>query len=77
MPDHCCAVGCTNKRKKGETKVFYRIPSVTKNIKQTELWITAIRRERWPEKSINVARICSDHFILVSFIDICNSMTDF
>ena len=69
MVDHSCAIGCQNSRKKNKEGVskknfkFYRIPKAKKNKKQRELWIKNIKRADWPERKINNARICSDHFI--------------
>lgn len=65
MVDHCCAIGCQNTRekKKGVSNQIYRIPKASKNKEQKELWIKNIRRANWPQKKIDNARICSDHFI--------------
>ena len=58
MPDSCCAVGCSNRRSKGSTLKFYRIPfgSDDKSLKLRKKWVTAT------EKQIDNARICSAHF---------------
>ena len=67
MPDSCCAVGCTNRRRKGDKSLsFYRIPSSSDNeekAKRRTLWITAIKRKNWSDELIDNARICSAHFI--------------
>ena len=67
MPDSCCAVGCSNKREKGADCKwsFYRIPFGTdeKSLALRKKWVAAIKREKWTEKAIDNARICSDHFI--------------
>ena len=65
MPDSCCAVGCTNRRSKGSTLKFYRIPfgSNDKSLELRKKWITAIKRNIWTEKQIDNASICSAHFL--------------
>jgi len=45
MPDNCCAVGCSNVRKAGDKRSFYRIPDMKKNPKKRTLWINAIKRD--------------------------------
>ena len=64
MPHSCCAVGCTNRRFKGSTLKFYRIPfgSNDKSLELRKKWITAIKRNIWTDKQIDNARICSAHF---------------
>ena len=62
MPDTCCAFGCSNRRSKESSLKFYRIPSQKKKPELRKKWITAIRREKWTERQINNARICSAHF---------------
>ncbi len=65
MPDFCCAYGCSNKRKKGSTLSFYRIPFGTseESLKLRQRRVAAVKREKWSEKQIDNARICSAHFI--------------
>ena len=60
MPDVCCAIGCTNRRKKGDVKPFYTIP---KEKTLREKWIAAIKRKDWKDEQIRNARVCGDHFI--------------
>lgn len=63
MPDHCCAVGCTQRRRIGSisTVSFYLIPSLKEPGKR-RIWLAAIKRKHWPTHSIKNARICSHHF---------------
>ena len=66
MPDSCCVYGCTNRRNKENGEIsFYRLPT-TKTAKKAERrsrWVSAIHREKWTEKAIDNARICSAHFV--------------
>ena len=62
MPDVCCAVGCTNRRKKGDNKPFYSIPANDKP-KLRKKWLDAISRIDWPDNQIKNAKLCGDHFI--------------
>ena len=53
-------------KKRGMVLSFYRIPFGTTTEKEKhrrQLWVAAIRRDRWSEKKIDNARICSLHFI--------------
>ena len=59
MPDSCCAVGCSNRRKKNGIP-FYGFP---KNSKKRQLWVNAVGRKDWSESSIEKARLCGEHFI--------------
>ena len=61
MPESCAAFGCTNRRSTTSLQ-FYRIPSVKRYPEQRMKWVTAMRREKRPAKSINNAQICSAHF---------------
>ncbi|XP_047138616.1 uncharacterized protein LOC124814720 [Hydra vulgaris] len=66
MPDSCCAIGCMNKRIKGDKNLsFYRIPfgntETSKN--RRVLWLQALKRKNWPISMIDNARLCSKHFI--------------
>ena len=63
MPSSCCAINCTNRSHKDSPFVFYSFPSEKKNPKRRELWINAVKREKWTEHQINNARLCSQHFI--------------
>ena len=65
MPDFCCAYGCTDKRSKGAQLSFYRIPSGTseESLALRQRWVAAIKRDKWTERQIDNARICSAHFI--------------
>eukprot|EP00795_Rhopilema_esculentum_P010139 gene10139-18804_t len=65
MPDFCCAYGCSNKRTKGSSLSFYWIPFGTseESLALRQLWIAAIRKEKWTEKQIDNGRICSAHLI--------------
>ena len=63
MPDSCCVPQCSERREKGSTLSFFTIPSREKHPERRDLWIQAIKREQWPEKSIDNARICGKHFI--------------
>ena len=65
MPDSCCEVGCTNHRSKESTLEFYRIPfgSDDKSLELRKKWVTVIKREKWTEKQIDNARICSAYFL--------------
>uniref|UniRef100_A0A667X844 THAP-type domain-containing protein n=1 Tax=Myripristis murdjan TaxID=586833 RepID=A0A667X844_9TELE len=51
MPDSCCAVGCTNRRREKPGLCFYRIPSFKDNPERRNLWISAIKRNSAPEES--------------------------
>ena len=66
MPGSCCAVGCSNRRSKGSTLKFYRIPfgSDDKSLKLRKKWVTAIKQDKWTEKQIDNARICSAYFFV-------------
>ena len=65
MPDSCCAVGCTNCRSNESTLKFYRIPfgSDDKSIELKKKWVTTIKRDKWTEKQIDIALICSANFL--------------
>ena len=65
MPDVCCAVGCTNRRKSGGAISFYRIPNGNNpiDVKRRNLWLNAIKRDKWQPNMIANARLCSEHFI--------------
>ena len=66
MPDSCSVPNCTNRRKKGETLAFYKIPSIAYP-KRREMWLTAIKRDKWPISQINKAKVCGKHFISGKF----------
>eukprot|EP00795_Rhopilema_esculentum_P004033 gene4033-20208_t len=57
-----------NKRTKGSSLSFYRIPFGTseESLALRHRWIATMRREKWTEKQIDNARICSAHFINAS-----------
>ncbi|XP_065665775.1 uncharacterized protein LOC136087234 [Hydra vulgaris] len=57
MPNNCCAVGCSNVR------TNYNDIKRSFEVEKRKLWLLAIRRKNWFEKSIECARLCSDHFI--------------
>ena len=61
MRHSCAAFGCTNPRLTTSLQ-FYYIPSAKRYPEQIIKWVTAMRREKWPAKKINSARICSAHF---------------
>ncbi|XP_065658723.1 peroxynitrite isomerase THAP4-like [Hydra vulgaris] len=66
MPDSCCAVGCMNKRIKGDKSLsFYRIPfgNTEESNNRRVLWLQALKRENWSTSMIDNARLCSKHFI--------------
>ena len=65
MPDSCCRVGCPNPRSKGSVLRFYRIPfrSDDQSLELRKKWVTAIKRDKWTEKLLDNARICSTHFL--------------
>ena len=71
MPDNCCAVGCSNVRTNYNDikRSFYRIPD-KKQVEKRKLWLLAIQRKNWSEKSIECARLCSDHFISGKYLQI-------
>ena len=61
-------VGCSNQREKSVYCKWstYQIPFGTdeESLALRKKWVAAIKREKWTEKPINKARICSDHFII-------------
>ena len=60
MGKACCAVGCTNRYKKGDGRSFYRFPA--KNVERRQQWVSAVRRQNWkPDKD---SWICSDHYVV-------------
>ena len=65
IPDSCCTVGCSNHRSKGSTLKFYRIlfGSDNKSLELRKKWVTAIKWDKWTEKQIDNARLCSAHFL--------------
>ena len=68
MPTSCCAVGCSNRHKKGSNLVFYKIPSgrTPFEAKRRSDWIKAIKRkdwETWDDDKISKERICGAHFL--------------
>ena len=65
MHDSCCAVGCSNRRSEGCALKFYKIPfgSDDKSLELRKKWVTAIKPDKWTEKQIHNARICSAHFL--------------
>ena len=62
MPDSCAAFGFTNRRSSTSLQ-FYRIPSAKRHPERRIKWVTTMRKEKWPVKKINKARICSAHFV--------------
>ena len=66
MPDSCFAVGYTNGRSEESTLKFYRIPfgSDDKSLELRKKWVTAIKQDKWTEKQIYNARICTAHFFV-------------
>ena len=66
MPSACCAVGCTNRKTKDSSLVFYRIPS-KQNLERRKKWVNAVGRKDWSEEQIDNARLCSMHFISGKF----------
>ena len=68
MPASCCAFGYSSRKKKGDCLSFYRVPFGTTTEKEKErrnLWIGAIKRDKWKETQVDNACICSLHFIFV------------
>ncbi|XP_071802602.1 uncharacterized protein [Asterias amurensis] len=67
MPESCCAIGCTNRRKQEEENglSFYKIPRATTALRKEKrrLWMSAIKRKHWGEAATRHARLCSAHFI--------------
>ena len=63
MLSTCCAIGCTNRYRKGSEVKFYRFPS---DSQRRNLWIQAIRRKDW-EPNVH-SRLCSDHFISSNYL---------
>ena len=65
MPDSCCAVGFSNHRSKGSTLKFYRIPfgSDSKGLELRNKRATVIKQDKWTEKQIDNAKICSAYFL--------------
>ena len=70
MPNFCCALGCSNKRKTGSKSnvSYYRIPFGTdpESLSLRKRWIAAIRKENLTENQIDNSRICSNLSSLVS-----------
>ena len=54
----CCAVGCTNRAKKGSGLCFYRFPT---DVERRRKWIAAVKRKNW-HPSVH-SWICSAHFV--------------
>lgn len=58
MVKSCCAVGCSNRARKGSGISFHRFPTEKE---RSSLWIAALRRQNWtPTK---YTWVCSAHFI--------------
>ena len=58
MGKSCCAVGCTNRYKKGNSLSFY---CFQKDPSRSARWIAAVNRKNWmPNEN---TWICSAHFI--------------
>ena len=60
MTKCCCAVGCSNRYKKGSGVSFCRLPSASKFPKLRSFWIYAINRKDWEPG--DESWICSEHF---------------
>ena len=60
MPNSCFAPGCQNRKSKRRDLIFYRFPA---NQNQRDLWLRAIRRDKYDERLLACARLCSEHFI--------------
>ena len=58
MGKSCCAVGCTNRFKKGSSIHFYRFPD---NLDRRAKWIAAVRRNHWAPNEHSW--LCSEHFV--------------
>ena len=65
MPDSCCAVGCSNWRSKDSDISFYKIPAGNdkKSLCRRQLWLHAIKRDKWTTSMIENAKLCNQHFI--------------
>lgn len=58
MVKSCCAVGCTNRFKKGSGVTFYRFPE---DEQRRLRWIAAVGRKDWLPSEYTW--LCSDHFL--------------
>ncbi|XP_045194227.2 THAP domain-containing protein 2-like [Mercenaria mercenaria] len=63
MPNHCCAVGCSNHGRMLKKLSFFTFP---KDDERREKWISAVKRvnpdgTKWQPNKYTV--LCSDHFI--------------
>ena len=61
MTKSCCAVGCSNRYRKGSGISFSRFPSKKKNEELHKKWVAALRRADWEPD--DHAWICSVHFV--------------
>ena len=58
MVKSCCAVGCHNTYKKGDTIKFYRFPA---DPDKRARWVAAVNRKDWIPNEYTW--ICSEHFL--------------
>ena len=58
MVKSCCAIGCTNRYKKGSGIQFYRFPE--DKVRRSK-WTAAVERKNWKPNSYSW--ICSIHFV--------------
>jgi len=58
MVKSCCAVGCTNRLKKGSGIQFYRFPE--DKVRRGQ-WVAAVGRKNW--NPMQYSWICSAHFV--------------
>ena len=58
MGNSCCAVGCTNRLKKGSGIQFYRFPE--DKLKRGQ-WVAAVGCKNW--NPMQYSWICSAHFV--------------
>ncbi|XP_028303821.1 uncharacterized protein LOC114463999 isoform X2 [Gouania willdenowi] len=64
MPS-CCVVSCTKRSTNNPGLKFYNIPAGSHPFHKNrrDLWLRAIKRDKWSEAEIKNARICGSHFI--------------